>query len=67
MLLADEPNLREVILFPLSQQAQDLMMGAPAEITPARLKELSLKLDLPPKGSEQRRMSNGSSCDPAKA
>ena len=49
MLLADEPNIREVILFPLNQQGEDVMMGAPAEITPARLKELSLKLDLPPK------------------
>ncbi|MDR3535709.1 MAG: aspartate--tRNA ligase [Acetobacteraceae bacterium] len=48
MLLADEPNIREVILFPLNQQGEDLMMGAPAEITPARLKELSLKIDLPP-------------------
>jgi aspartyl-tRNA synthetase len=49
MLLADEPNIREVILFPLNQQGEDLMMGAPAEITSARLKELSLRLDLPPK------------------
>ncbi len=49
MMLADEPNLREVILFPLTQQGEDLLMGAPAEITPARLKELSLKIDLPPK------------------
>ena len=49
MLLADEPNIREVILFPLNQQGEDLMMGAPAEVSPARLKELSLKLDLPPK------------------
>ena len=49
MLLADEPNIREVILFPLNQQGEDLLMGAPAEVTPARLKELSLKLDLPPK------------------
>ena len=49
MLLADEPNIREVILFPLNQQGEDLMMGAPAEITPQRLKELSLRLDLPPK------------------
>jgi aspartyl-tRNA synthetase len=49
MLLADEPNLREVILFPLNQQGEDLMMGAPAEIPPERLKELSLRLDLPPK------------------
>ena len=48
MLLADEPNIREVILFPLNQQGEDLMMGAPAEIPPARLKELSLKIDLPP-------------------
>ena len=32
MLLADEPNIREVILFPLNQQGEDLMMGAPAEI-----------------------------------
>jgi aspartyl-tRNA synthetase len=48
MLLADEPNIREVILFPLNQQGEDLMMGAPAEVPAARLKELSLKLDLPP-------------------
>jgi aspartyl-tRNA synthetase len=49
MLLADEPNIREVILFPLNQQGEDLMMGAPAEVPPARLKELSLQLALPPK------------------
>jgi len=50
MLLADEPNIREVILFPLNQQGEDLMMGAPAAVDAARLKELSLRLDLPPKG-----------------
>jgi aspartyl-tRNA synthetase len=49
MLLADEPNIREVILFPLNQQGEDLMMGAPAEVPPARLKELSLRIELPPK------------------
>jgi aspartyl-tRNA synthetase len=49
MLLADEPNIREVILFPLSQGGEDLMMGAPAEVTPARLRELSLAIALPPK------------------
>ena len=49
MLLADEPNIREVILFPLNQQGQDLMMGAPAPVDDKRLRELSLKLDLPPK------------------
>ncbi|MDW8314408.1 MAG: aspartate--tRNA ligase [Rhodovarius sp.] len=48
MLLADEPNIREVILFPLNQQAEDLMMGAPSPVDPKRLKELSIKLDLPP-------------------
>jgi aspartyl-tRNA synthetase len=48
MLLADEPNIREVILFPLNQQGEDLLMGAPAPVTAARLKELSIKLDLPP-------------------
>lgn len=47
MLLADEPNLREIIAFPLNQQGEDLMMGAPAPVTPARLKELSLALELP--------------------
>ena len=49
MLLADEPNISEVILFPLNQQGEDLMMGAPNETTPARLKELSIRLDLAPK------------------
>ena len=44
MLLADEPNIREVILFPLNQQGEDLMMGAPAATTPERLRELSLQL-----------------------
>jgi aspartyl-tRNA synthetase len=48
MLLADEPNIREVILFPLNQGGEDLLMGAPAPVTPQRLKELSLKIDLPP-------------------
>jgi aspartyl-tRNA synthetase len=49
MLLADEPNIREVVLFPLNQQGEDLMMGAPAEVSPARLKELNLRIDLPSK------------------
>ena len=48
MLLADEPNIREVILFPMNQQAQDLMMNAPAPVTDDRLKELSLRVVLPP-------------------
>ena len=47
MLLADEPNIREVILFPMNNQAQDLLMGSPAAVDAARLKELHIKIDLP--------------------
>ncbi|MGR3539897.1 MAG: amino acid--tRNA ligase-related protein, partial [Hasllibacter sp.] len=47
MLLADEPNIREVILFPMNQQAQDPMMGAPSEPTGEQLRELRLRV-LPP-------------------
>ncbi|MBI2584954.1 MAG: aspartate--tRNA ligase, partial [Rhodospirillales bacterium] len=46
MMLADEPNIREVIAFPMNQQAEDLLMGAPAGVDEARLKELSIRLDL---------------------
>lgn len=49
MLLTEEANIREVIAFPLNQQAQDLMMNAPAEVTEKQLKELHIKLDLPKK------------------
>jgi aspartyl-tRNA synthetase len=48
MLLADTPNIREVIVFPMNQQARDLMMRAPAPVPPERLKELHIRLDLPP-------------------
>jgi aspartyl-tRNA synthetase len=47
MLLADTPNIREVIVFPMNQQARDLMMGAPAPISPERLRELHLRV-IPP-------------------
>ncbi len=47
MLLADEPNIREVIAFPMNQQAQDLMMGAPAPADDRHLKELGIRLDGP--------------------
>ena len=45
MLLANEPNIREVIMFPMNQQAQDLLMDAPSHINENQLKELSLKLN----------------------
>jgi aspartyl-tRNA synthetase len=47
MLLADEPNIREVIVFPMTQKAEDLMMNAPAAVSDKQLRELHLKLDLP--------------------
>lgn len=44
MLLADEPNIREIIAFPLNQNAQDLLMGAPAKIDEKSLRELSINV-----------------------
>ena len=52
MLLADEPNIREVIMFPMNQRAEDLMMGAPAEASSSHLRELSIRLALPEAGAE---------------
>ena len=51
MLLADEPNIREVIAFPMNQKAQDLLMGAPCEVEHRQLRELNLQVK-PPKKSE---------------
>ncbi|HET8749747.1 MAG TPA: aspartate--tRNA ligase [Sphingomicrobium sp.] len=47
MLIADEPNIREVILFPMNQKAEDLMMNAPSEVMPRQIKELHIKV-VPP-------------------
>ncbi|HJS80548.1 MAG TPA: aspartate--tRNA ligase [Vitreimonas sp.] len=49
MLLAGVDNIREVIVFPFNQQAQDLMMNAPGEVTPKQLKELHIRIVEPPK------------------
>jgi aspartyl-tRNA synthetase len=49
MLLAGTSNIREVIAFPFNQQAQDLMMNAPSEVSDKQLKELSIRLALPVK------------------
>ena len=46
MLLADKENIREVTLFPMNQNAQDLMMQAPSEINDKQLKELGLKKEI---------------------
>ncbi|HEY8604679.1 aspartate--tRNA ligase [Tsuneonella suprasediminis] len=49
MLLADEPNIREVIAFPLNQRAQDLMMGAPSAVSARQLRDVHIRTIEPPK------------------
>ncbi len=44
MLLADEPNIREVITFPMNQKAEDLMMGAPGPVSLKQLRELNIRV-----------------------
>ena len=46
MLLANEKNIREVTIFPMNQNAQDLMMQAPSEVDENQLKELSIKQNI---------------------
>ena len=45
MLLADEPNLREIVLFPMTGKAEDLMMGAPSDVNEIQLKELGININ----------------------
>jgi aspartyl-tRNA synthetase len=47
MLLAGEENLREIVLFPMNQRAEDLLMGAPSTVSPKQLRELHIRLNLP--------------------
>ena len=54
MLLADTPNIREIVAFPMNQQARDLLMQAPAPVSLDRLRELHIRLDLPPARSANR-------------
>ena len=49
MLLAGEENLREVVVFPMNQRAEDLLMGAPSPATPKQLRELSIRVVAPEK------------------
>jgi aspartyl-tRNA synthetase len=49
MLLCGEENLRQVVMFPMNQQAEDLLMGAPSEVGEKQLKELHVRLALPKK------------------
>ena len=57
MLLAGEPNIREVVLFPMNQRAEDLMMGAPSEVSARQLRELNIRI-VEPAGAAKK--------DPAK-
>jgi aspartyl-tRNA synthetase len=52
MQLAEEPNIREVVAFPMNQQAMDLMMGAPSDVDAERLRELHIRVSLPPEKKE---------------
>jgi aspartyl-tRNA synthetase len=47
MLLADEPNLREVVAFPMTQKAEDLLMGAPAPVSERQLRDVHIRVHLP--------------------
>jgi aspartyl-tRNA synthetase len=47
MLLCGEENLRQVVMFPMNQQAEDLLMGAPSDVSPQQLQELNIRLALP--------------------
>jgi len=49
MLIANEPNIREIILFPMNGKAEDLMMAAPSEVSDEQLRELHIRKQLPPK------------------
>jgi aspartyl-tRNA synthetase len=55
MLLADEPNIREIIAFPLTQRAQDLLMGAPSTVLPLQLQELHLEVVYPPEEEDAKK------------
>ncbi|MHA6333947.1 aspartate--tRNA ligase [Qipengyuania sp. CAU 1752] len=56
MLLADEPNIREVIAFPLNQRAQDLMMGAPSAVSARQLRDVHIRTVEPPKAAAAEKM-----------
>src|SRR5262249_24882384 len=57
MLLCGEENLREVVLFPMNQRADDLLMGAPSEVSAKQLRELDIRLNLPPDTTQAPKVS----------
>lgn len=54
MLLANEPNIREVIAFPMNSKAQDLLMGAPAEVYPNQLRDVHIKINKPVENKDNK-------------
>ncbi|MXO59375.1 aspartate--tRNA ligase [Altererythrobacter salegens] len=63
MLLADEPNIREVIAFPLNQKAQDLMMGAPSTVSLRQLRDVHIRLIEQPKPADAEKVATGGAGD----
>jgi aspartyl-tRNA synthetase len=63
MLLAEEPNIREVIAFPMNQQAQDLLMGAPGCVDEKQLRELNIQLSAKARTALEATANNGSDGD----
>src|SRR5262249_30844668 len=57
MLLCGEENLREVVLFPMNQRAEDLLMGAPSEVSPKQLRELHIRINLPASATQAPKVS----------
>ncbi|MGD9592530.1 MAG: aspartate--tRNA ligase [Candidatus Berkiella sp.] len=55
MLLANEPNIREVVAFPMNQNAQDLLMQAPSQVMERQLKELHIKVNMPKQEKEKEK------------
>ena len=54
LIVDDEPNIREVVAFPMNQRAEDLLLGAPAQVRASQLKDLHIRLDLPPTKPEPK-------------
>ena len=52
MLLAQEPNIREIITFPMDRNARDILMGAPSEVTEKQLRDVHIRLDIEEKAAE---------------
>lgn len=65
MLLAQEPNIREIITFPMDRNARDILMGAPSEVTEKQLRDVHIRLDIEEKPRKaERKDKNRRRCVP---